>query len=140
MLAIDPIDRRLLTDTLQALQSVAALLRGLLATQPRPVPRGDWGRAIAPAGLMGRPTEIAHPDPLGSRRTRHTTESIEADQAQLTRCVEASGLSLMRLADAAGVEPSMLYRTRKGETGLTKSARLKLGTLINRGAKRAAVR
>jgi len=146
MLTLRPDDRRLLEQVNQQLQSVAAMVRGMLASQPRPTPQGDWGRG--PAGppvdrapLVAGPRRIPDPprppdEPLDrekpARWRRHTPETIAADHQQVSGWIDELGLTVHRLAEEAGIAYSAVYRVSRGEYGLSDNSREQLEKAVAR--------
>lgn len=143
-------DRRLL-------RSVEALLRGFLANQPRPEPRGDWGRPFAPApqGLgeriaVGRDMHPAAAVPISARdvgsvhrkrtRRKHTPESKAADARRLAGLLEELGVNARALAQLANVTDEMLYQVLRARTGISENLDEKLRAIRARllNAKRRA--
>jgi len=144
MMALHPDDRRLIEQVSQGLQSVAALMRGLLASQPRPEPPGDWGRGPAAAPTLAPPSALRRvPDPprsvdepleqerRGARR-RHTEESIAADRRQLLGWMKESGLTVNQLCAKAAIAPSGPYRAIRGHGGLSAHDRATIEKVIAR--------
>jgi hypothetical protein len=141
-----PDERRLLEQINLQLQSVAALVRGLLASQPRPTPPGDWGRAPATlqperAPLIARPRIVPDPprpadEPLErakrARWRRHTAESLAADRKLVLGWVQELGVSVNALAKAAGIAYSTVYRASHAQSGLSESARESLQVAVAR--------
>ena len=78
-------DRRLIRDLLVAVQGATAVLRGMLVALPRPQPRGDWGRPLAPAEgtRRGHGPDVHIAGIVGNPEA--TAESIQ-------RAVERTGL------------------------------------------------
>jgi hypothetical protein len=146
MLTLRQEDRRLLEQFGQQLQSVAALIRGMLASQPRPVPPGDWGRSqqadpTPRAALMSGPRSIPDPqrpsdEPLDRARParwrRHTAASIAADCRLVQGWVQELGRSANGLAAEAGIAPSGPYRAYRGHGGLSDNDRERLELAVAR--------
>jgi AraC-like DNA-binding protein len=146
MLTVRPEDRRLLEQLIQQLQSATALMRGLLASQPRPTPQGDWGRGPAAppvdrAPLMVGPRSVPDPprpvdEPLEraqrARWRRHTPESLADDRRLVLGWVQELGLSVNRLAQEAGIAYSTVYRASHAQSGLSETARESLQVAVDR--------
>jgi hypothetical protein len=142
-------DRHLLEETARALQSVAALVRGLLATQPRPVPPGDWGRGHEmPAPAAGRAAQsrlapqrepVSRPVQLVRRgKRRHTPSSIAEDARKIRHWMAVTGLKASQVAKAAGLGPFVTCEVLRGNAGLPENAELKLAAAVAKLAKAAS--
>jgi hypothetical protein len=150
-------DRRLL-------RSVEALLRGVLAALPRPEPRGEWGRPLAPPleqrpqrripivvappaaperddETPGPPVSAKRAGSTGKHRRRHTPESLAADAARLRKWIAQTGLSDNAFARECDVNAGLLYRIQKAQEGMSENLeeRLRAGVarLLNEGKRGA---
>lgn len=136
---LHPDDRRLL-------QEVAALLRGLMAAIPRPVPPGDWGRSSGSPGPSVRgpvavPVVVSEPKavPIG-RRSKHTPESIAKDAQDVERWLRLAGVSGVRLAAEAGMNATLLSNVKAKREGLSINARARFAAAVDRLRARRAAR
>jgi len=146
MLTLRPEDRRLIEQLLQQLQSGTALMRGLLASQPRPTPQGDWGRGpaappvdraplvVGPRGIPDPPRPVDEPLERANpaRWRRHTPETIEADRQTIVGWIEELGMTVHQLAAEARIAYSAVYRVSRGEYGLSDNSRARLEKAVAR--------
>lgn len=138
---LHPDDRRLL-------QEVAALLRGLQASLPRPVPPGDWGRhggspgpsvrgpAAAPAAVQSGMIRMERP----ARNRKHTAESKAADRERLDAWMDEFRMTLHTFAKTCGVNSGQLHLVWSMQDGMSALMEKRIVEAVERLRARKAAR
>lgn len=141
-LHIEPSDRDLLARLLPELQRVCALIRGLLAVQPHPEPRGEWGRPVAAPLLRPIPARAAAPEPSPAaipvklaRRT-HTPASRRRDARQIEAWLAEAGIKASRLSYESGINLAVISNIRHRRDGMSVAVETALRETVERLTRR----